>query len=67
MAYVITASPFGMAAHAASMEIVGDAGEAALVWTTDVKPDALAPQLAGVIASEIDHIAARLNDAGGAR
>ncbi|MEM1415470.1 MAG: SRPBCC family protein [Myxococcota bacterium] len=66
VAYSVTASPFGIAAHAASMEIVDEEGGATLVWTTDVKPDEVAAQLKPVIAQEIDHIALRL-DAGAAR
>ena len=53
VAYAITDSPFGMEFHSASMQIVEREGKSAMRWVTDVKPDALAEQLAPVIESQI--------------
>lgn len=56
VAYTITDSPFGIQAHAASMQ-VSDAGngKSTFHWITDVKPDelagALGPMLAGSVAA----------------
>ena len=52
IAYSITESPFPMTFHAASMQVVERDGKVQLVWVTDVKPDALAPELAQVIDSQ---------------
>ena len=57
VAYAILDSPFGLDFHAASMVVTGSGETAQLVWTTDVKPDAAARQVGGLIDSELSNIA----------
>lgn len=54
VAYTITASPFGIQAHSASMQVsdAGD-GKSKFHWITDVKPDALAGALGPMLAAEV--------------
>ncbi len=61
LAYAIVESPFGLEFHSASMTVAATDAGSALVWTTDVKPDGAAEQVAGLIDSELDNIAAFLN------
>ncbi len=56
VAYAIVDSPFGLDFHAASMSVVADGDSARLVWTTDMKPDEAADQIAGLIESETENI-----------
>lgn len=60
VAYTITNSPFGFSFHAAAMELVPTARGCRFVWTTDVKPDALAEQLGPIFESETTTIASAL-------
>ena len=62
IAYSITESPFPMSFHSASMQVVEQEGAVQLEWTTDVLPDALAPELAKVIDSQIPAFAANLSN-----
>jgi len=62
VAYAIVDSPFGLELHSSSMTATGSGNESQLVWITDLKPDAAAEQVAGLIASEISNIADYLSD-----
>lgn len=62
VAYAIVDSPFGLEFHAASMTVTGTGDTSQLAWTTDLKPDAAADQVAGLIDSELDNIAAFLSE-----
>lgn len=64
VAYTITDSPFGFTFHAAAMELVPTPRGCRFVWTTDVKPDALAQQLSPIFDSETKTIASALGGAG---
>lgn len=61
VAYAIVDSPFGLDFHSASMAVTGSGETAQLVWTTDLKPDAAADQVAGLIDSELANIAGFLS------
>ncbi len=54
VAYTITASPFPIEAHAASMQVT-DAGNGRsnFDWITDIKPDELAGALGPMLSAEI--------------
>lgn len=60
VAYTITDSPFGIEAHAASMQVtdLGN-GRSMFRWTTDVKPDALADALGPMLAGEVTKLEQR--------
>ena len=58
VAYAILDSPFGLEFHAASMSLVADGDKAKFVWTTDLKPDEAADQIAGLIDAETANIKA---------
>ncbi|MFT5203479.1 MAG: hypothetical protein ACI9C1_002879 [Candidatus Aldehydirespiratoraceae bacterium] len=62
MAYTITASPFGIQAHSASMQAsdAGD-GQSTFQWITDVKPDDLADALGLMLAGEVAKLEARFD------
>jgi len=59
-AYTITASPFGIQAHSASMQ-VSDAGDGKpkFHWITDVKPDEPAGALGPMLAAEVTKLEER--------
>lgn len=61
IAYSIVEGPFPMSFHAASMQVVERGDQVQLIWVTDVKPDALAPELAKVIDSQLSAFAANLS------
>lgn len=60
VAYTITASPFPIEAHAASMQ-VSDAGDgrSTFDWITDIKPDELAGALGPMLSAEITQLEQR--------
>jgi hypothetical protein len=60
VAYTITASPFPIEAHAASMQ-VSDAGggKSTFQWITDITPDALAEPFTGLMSGEISGLEER--------
>lgn len=58
VAYAIVGSPLDLEFHAASMSLVSDSESTRFVWTTDLKPDAAADQINGLIDSETDNIRA---------
>ena len=60
VAYTITASPFPIEAHAASMQ-VSDAGggKSTFQWITDITPDALAESFTGLMSGEISGLEER--------
>jgi len=60
VAYTITESPFGMAHHSASMQVIERDGQARLLWITDVSPDGLADALRPVIEAETANMISRL-------
>lgn len=45
LVYSIVDSPFQFSHHSASMQVVDRNGTTEFVWTTDFKPDAIAPAL----------------------
>lgn len=59
VAYTITASPFPIESHAASMQVI-DAGDGRSVfrWITDVTPDEMADGLSPLMAGEMDQLRA---------
>ncbi|MEX1366411.1 MAG: SRPBCC family protein [Nannocystaceae bacterium] len=60
VAYSITESPFNFTHHAASMQLKERDGQTYFIWTTDVKPDAIADVMAPMFAAEAEHIAKEL-------
>ena len=60
VAYTITAGPFPLEFHAASMQ-VSDAGggRSTFCWTTDLKPDSLAEPFDGLMGAEVAQLGER--------
>ena len=60
VAYTITAGPFPLEFHAASMQ-VSDAGggRSTFCWTTDLKPDSLAEPFDGLMGAEVAQLSER--------
>ncbi|MCA9556199.1 MAG: SRPBCC family protein [Myxococcales bacterium] len=62
IAYAILRSPFGMEFHSASWQAFPRGDTTLFAWTTDVKPDGMAPELAKVIDGELANIRSALEE-----
>ncbi len=60
LAYTITESPFALEYHSAAMQIVADGAGSRILWTTDVKPDAVKPGLEPVFDQLFSQLTERL-------